>query len=119
MNIEPEKIPSILGQAKQTETPNWFDLISSLAFQKEGQYFLNQTVYLDDYTFIRCRFDNCTLITNKGTFKFIQCVIAGSQVVYSQEAYKVVKLFNSMAAYADQYPQFKATMNVDGTFNIE
>ncbi len=118
MSPEPEKSPSILGQATSV-SPYALALMEYLSFRKEGQYFLNQTVYLDDYTFIRCRFDNCTLITNKGTFKFNQCVISNCVVFYSQEAYKIVKLFNSLTPYANIYPQFQATMNADGTFTIE
>lgn len=116
--MEPEKSPQILGKTNQ---PTLYDLIfQSLYFRKEGQYFLNQTVYIDDYTFVRCRFDNCTLITNKGTFKFLQCVIGNGTVIrYGGEALKITKLFNSMSVYGQYYPSFLAKINADGTFNIE
>ena len=90
------------------------------AYRKEGQYFLNQTVYIDDYTFAKCRFDNCKLVTYKGTFKFDHCVVDASTVMfYGGEALKIVKLFNSESPFAASFPNFLVQLNQDGTFSLE
>lgn len=94
-------------------------LLASLSFRKEGQYFLDQTIYVDDYTFVKCRFDRCVLVTNRGTFRFIQCVIGADTVIsYGGEAFKVAALFNSMTGYVHLYPNFKVQINADGTFTL-
>ena len=67
-------LSEILGYTKKSEEtkPNDFiDFLAALAYKKESQYFLNQVVYIDDYTFDRCRFDGCRLVTFKGTFRFV------------------------------------------------
>lgn len=107
---------------KSEETkPNYLaDFLALVAYKKEGQYFLNQIVYIDDYTFERCRFDGGRLVTFKGTFRFVHCVISENTIIeYGGEAFKIAKLFNSKTAYANFYPNFKVTINLDGTFTLE
>ena len=53
-------------------------LSPSLLYQKTNQYFRNQRIYIDGYTFKNCRFDACELVTYKGTFVFEHCVIGES-----------------------------------------
>lgn len=95
-------------------------LLASISFRKEGQYFLNQTIYIDDYTFVRCRFDRCILVTNRGTFMFIECVISNDTIIsYGGEALKITKLFNSMTQYGHLYPNFIVKLNPNGTFTLQ
>lgn len=107
------------GQTNEAKSNWWDNILAALAYTKTGQYFLNQTIYIDDYTFERCRFDNCTLVTYKGTFRFVHCIVANTAIQYGAEAFKVAKLFNSMTTYSDLYPSFKVTINADGTFTLE
>ena len=96
------------------------NLLAGFSYKKVEQYFLDQVVYIDDYTFEKCRFDRCRLITFKGTFKFTNCVISANTIIeYGGDAFKVAKLFNSMAVYGDSYPNFKVTINTDGTITLE
>ena len=91
----------------------------SLLYQKTSQYFRNQRLYIDGYTFKNCRFDACELITYKGTFTFDHCVIGDDTVIiYGGEALKVVKLFNSKSPYWSLFPNIVAQINPDGTFTI-
>lgn len=116
-------LSEILGYTKKSEETKLNDFtnfLAALAYKKEGQYFLNQVVYIDDYTFERCRFDGCKLVTFKGTFRFVHCVISENTIIeYGGEAFRVAKLFNSKTAYANFYPNFKVTINIDGTFTLE
>lgn len=116
-------LSEILGYKVKSEEvqPNYLaNLLAALSYKKDGQYFLNQVVYIDDYTFERCRFDGCKLITFKGTFRFVHCVISTNTVIeYGGEAFKIATLFNSKTTYADLYPNFKAIINLDGTFTLE
>lgn len=114
------EILGFIGKSEETK-PNYLSsLLAALSYKKYGQYFLNQVVYIDDYTFERCRFDGCRLITFKGTFRFIHCVISTNTVIeYGGEAFKIATLFNSKTAYAHLYPNFIVKINFDGTFTLE
>jgi len=119
-----EKHPSIgerLGQRDVTINPSKLpQLLGLLPFQKKEQYFLNQTVYIDDYTFVKCRFDKCHLVTFKGTFKFNHCIIDPSTIIqYGGESLKIATLFNETTLKSELYPNFKARINEDGTFSLE
>ncbi len=94
-------------------------LAPSLLYQKTNQYFRNQRVYIDGYTFKNCRFDACELVTYKGTFVFEHCVIGDDTIIsYGGEALKIVKLFNSKSPYWSLFPYIVAQRNLDGTFTI-
>lgn len=120
----PKSALDYLSGLKLPVAPSTNSLLSSfldnLSFEKKGQYFRDQVIYIDDYIFTNCRFDRCKLVTLKGTFRFKHCVIDGSCIVeYGGEAKKLVTLFNSLTQYSDLYPMFKVTNNSDGTFNLE
>ncbi len=117
----PDWIHSLMKANSEAKPANTLsDWLANLSFEKIGQYFLNQTVYIDDYTFNKCRFDNCRLITFKGTFKFKHCVIDASTVIqYGGEAYKIATLFNVTTLNRRLYPNFEVKMNEDGTFSLE
>jgi len=88
-------------------------------YQKTNQYFRNQRIYIDGYTFKNCRFDACELVTYKGTFVFEHCVIGDDTIIsYGGEALKIVKLFNSKSPYGSLFPHIVAQRNLDGTFTI-
>ncbi len=94
-------------------------LFPSLLYQKTNQYFRNQRIFLDGYTFTRCRFDACELVTYKGTFVFDHCVIGDDTIIsYGGEALKIVQLFNSKSPYWNLFPNIVAQRNLDGTFTI-
>ncbi len=94
-------------------------LLSPLLYQKTNQYFRNQRIYIDGYTFKNCRFDACELVTYKGTFVFEHCVIGDDTIIsYGGEALKIVKLFNSKSPYWALFPHIVAQRNLDGTFTI-
>ena len=115
-----EILAGYIGKSEETKSNPLANLLAALSYKKEGQYFLNQVVYIDDYTFERCRFDGCKLITFKGTFRFVHCVISENTIIeYGGEAFRVAKLFNSKTAYANFYPNFTVTINMDGTFTLE
>ncbi len=92
---------------------------TSFLYQKINQYFRNQRIYIDGYTFQNCRFDACELITYQGTFVFDHCVIGDDTIIsYGGEALKVVKLFNSKSPYWSLFPNIVAQINPDRTFTI-
>lgn len=115
-----EILAGYIGKSEETKTNYLASLLAAFSYKKYSQYFLNQVVYIDDYTFERCRFDGCRLITFKGTFRFVHCVISENTVIeYGGEAFKIATLFNSKTAYARLYPNFTVTINLDGTFTLE
>lgn len=111
---------AVSAQQQQDHNKGLNSLLTAFAFRKESQYFLNQTVYIDDYTFVKCRFDNCRLVTYKGTFKFEHSVLdATTTILYGGEALKIVKLFNSKSPFSTYFPDLKVSINMDGTFSLE
>src|SRR5262245_48947239 len=50
------------------------------------RWFKDQTLHVDGYTFVRCRFDRCQLVTEVATFAFTDCYIAPTCSLYFQGA---------------------------------
>jgi hypothetical protein len=68
----------------------------------EARYFQRQRVSLDGYHFVRCRFDDCELVTTKATFKIENCVFGTCTLTILGEALNAVKLFNVFSRDAFQ-----------------
>lgn len=94
-------------------------LLSSLPYKIEGQWYYRQQVYLDGYTFIRCRFDQCDLITSKGSFVIDHCFFAQCKFIYLDTAARIVRLYNILATEAQRYwPYLTPTSHEDGTISV-
>ncbi|MGP1677064.1 MAG: hypothetical protein ACTS6J_07890 [Burkholderiales bacterium] len=85
-----------------------------------GLYFNTKTLTLDGYTFIGCRFDNCTLHVTTPNFDLIRCVIDESTtIIYGVAVLRVIQLFNSRYPWAYEHLKgFVPTRNADGTITI-
>lgn len=84
-------------------------------------YYNRKIVVLDGYTFIGCRFDNCTLKVSTLNFDVINCVIDQSTVIeYGEGVVKPIRLFISRYHWASQVipPYFRPQFNADGTITI-
>lgn len=96
--------------------------IGSYAARPEvnGLYFNGQTITLDGYKFIRCRFDNCKLQVHSVNFELINCVVDPSTIIsYGPSVLKVIELFNSRYPWAYEHlPGFVPIRNADGTITI-
>lgn len=85
----------------------------------ENQWYHNQQVNIDGYHFHKCRFDNCTIITSKGSFSFDHCYFSNCNFQYNDEALKIVRLFNVSATEARSFwPYLAPTVNEDGTLTL-
>ena len=91
------------------------------------RWFKDETLKIDGYTFERCRFDRCQLVTEMATFTFKHCFIAPDcGLFFVGPALKVARLLmhtlrvkgrltvvaGEEALYAPIHPE-------DGTFTIE
>ena len=91
-----------------------------------SRYFKNETVRIDGYTFERCRFDGCSLVTEMATFTFRECVIsADCGLFFTGPALKVARLLmhtlevkGRIVRVAGEDALF-AHVNPDGTFTLE
>lgn len=114
------KNQNILGlgaQAVQQSSLN-FLIQSNFSFKKENLYFRNKQIDIDGYEFINCRFDNCKFSTEKGTFKFKNCVFDESTLVsYSGAALKILKLYNRRVQIKSA--NLSPEINADGTITIQ
>jgi hypothetical protein len=48
----------------------------------QARWFKGETIHIDGYTFERCRFDGCNLVTEMATFAFKDCVIGPDCSLY-------------------------------------
>jgi len=94
----------------------------------QGQWFKDQTLYIDGYTFVGCRFDRCNLITQWATFTFRSCFISPDCRLYFQgPALKLVRLMMHDLRQKGHLPHVEWTQardifptpNDDGTFTLE
>ena len=57
------------------------------------RWFKDQTIHIDGYTFERCRFDRCALVTEQATFSFRECFISPDcRIYFKGPALKVARL---------------------------
>lgn len=102
---------------------NTLSLIASLMTKPEikDAWFNNKEVKLDGFRFVGCRFDNCKLTVSSVNFEIENCHIdATTQILYSGEIIKPIRLFNSRYDWVYQHaPFFAPTKNADGTITIK
>lgn len=89
-------------------------------------WFKDRRIHIDGYTFERCRFDRCSLITENATFSFKECFIASDcGVFFTGPALKTARLLMHVLSIkarltrVDGEDAVYATVNPDGTFNLE
>lgn len=116
-----ERLSEALGQQR---SPFMGLLLARLTIQ--DRWFKDTTVHLDGYTFERCRFDRCQLVTEYATFVLRNCVISPDCGIYfNGAALKIARLLmqvlhgkqriNPVKGEEGIFPQ----QNPDGTFTLE
>lgn len=86
----------------------------------KNQWFNGQTLKLDGWHFISCRFDNCKLFVSTPYFFIEGCLIDASTIItYSPELLEVVRLFNYRNTHMKiNHPNFCPRFNADGTMTV-
>lgn len=93
-------------------------LLSSAPYTVTGQWYYKQSVTLDGYNFVRCRFDNCSVITLKGTFSLDHCYFSSCMYYVQKEAKAVVQLASLVVPELRQrWPFVAIRQEADGTFS--
>lgn len=107
MSPEPPKIPSslsdILGQLPPKQDAYNFaaEFLRSISSPPpapapptiEDRWFKDQSINIDGYTFVRCRFDRCKLVTERATFAFRNCYLdPQTGLFFNGAALKLVRL---------------------------
>ena len=107
------------------ERPNAGQGLSSLRnlvqnTQVTEVWFNNKNVTLDGFTFVGCRFDNCTLYISSVHFEMHRCFLDSSNTIYySSGTAKLIRLFNSRYSWTyEQIPMFAPVKHEDGTITI-
>lgn len=74
----------------------------------KGLYYNGQIIRLDGYSWVGCRFDNCTLEATSTNFELKNCIIdSTNQIAYSNDILKIIQLFCSRYDWAYQFfPQW-------------
>ena len=86
----------------------------------EGLWFNQKTVHLTGYKFVRCRFDDCTLVIANGNFSLEKCYLEPDTTIqFAHEAVKLIQLFNKDNQWvSERYPSFSPEEHPDGTISI-
>jgi hypothetical protein len=86
----------------------------------KGQWFKNQEMRLDGWSFQNCRFDGCRLNVASTTFKLERCYIdEHTSIVFEGAILNVVRLFHVRNEYMKKSaPYFAPTYHEDGTISI-
>lgn len=107
----------------ESENQNTYGLLSSFLNKLElkGIWFNGKEVKLDGFRFVNCRFDNCKLTVSSTNFEIESCHIDDtSQIIYSGDIVKPIRLFNSRYDWIySNAPFFAPIKNVDGTITIK
>jgi hypothetical protein len=108
-----------------SELSNLGNLFASYAFAKpevKGLWYNRQTVMLDGYRFVGCRFDSCEIHINSNEFELDHCLISqDSLIVYGLGVVRPINLFVTRAPpfVRNTYPNFVAVQNSDGTITLK
>lgn len=120
--FNPKTPTGLLDQTAAAHSAKSFaDILYSARPEAKNLYYRNQTIKLDGYSFIGCRFDGCQLEVSSSNFDIINCVIDQSTVInYGNSVVKVIQLFNSRFdwAYSHFHSYFTPRKNPDGTITI-
>src|SRR5579872_2896201 len=92
--------PAAAGIGRALGNPSSFGIgLDALAhylkqspFTYEDKWFHRQEIKLSGYSFSRCRFDDCALIVSNGIFRLDHCFLAGSKILYLDDALRIVRL---------------------------
>lgn len=92
----------------------------------QDRWFKDETIKIDGYTFERCRFDRCNLVSELATFTFRQCFISPDcGLFFVGPALKVARLLMHTLAVKARITRVAgeeaiyAPINPDGTFSLE
>ena len=118
----------LLGAALSSANPAQGGLASALGYydffskrKVEGLWFDAKRIVLDGYSFIGCRFDNCTLVVTSTNFDLTNCLIDKRCVIeYGNEITKIIQIFNSQwgESYHRWASPFVPTRNPNGSITI-
>jgi len=86
----------------------------------KGQWFKDQTMRLDGWTFQNCRFDGCMLHVATSSIRLDRCYIdEETSIVFEGMVLNIVRLFHVRNDYMkDKFPYFAPTYHDDGTISI-
>ncbi len=92
----------------------------------QDRWFKDETLRIDGYTFERCRFDRCKLMSDMATFTFRECFLSPDCGLYfTGPALKVARLLMHALHIKERITPVAgeealyATLNPDGTFSLE
>jgi hypothetical protein len=94
-------------------------MLSEMLITLSDKVFIDRTFALDGYRFINCRFERCTLTTNRGTFELHHCWFDdATQRVLGSDAQKCVQFYAFKNDKLKASPGFGPTVYPDGTISI-
>ena len=87
-----------------------------------GLYYNGQTIRLDGYTWVGCRFDNCTLEVITTNFELVDCIVdSTNQAIYGSAVLKIIQLFCSRYPWSNTVfkPWFLPETKPNGSISIK
>lgn len=99
------------------------ELLGQSLINMDDGFFKDQKILIDGYRFYNCRFEDCKLVSLRGTFEFHRCVFPRTSRVYGEEALKCLQLtlvgWEGVEALKDSYAEgCFPKINSDGSYTI-
>jgi len=105
--------------------PQWLPIIPQPKIIQD-RWFKDTNIDIDGYTFQRCRFDRCSLITEAATFNFESCFVsADCRLYFKGPALKTARLLmhhmrgEGRIQTRPAEETLYAIINPDGTFTLK
>jgi hypothetical protein len=93
-------------------------LLAELLITIADKSFENQTLYIDGYRFINCRFTKCNLVALRGTFEFHHCFIVEGTRAFNEGAMKSIQFYTLWRPTMEVSSAFRAILHPDGSFSV-
>lgn len=94
-------------------------MLSEMLITLSDKIFIDRHFSLDGYRFVNCRFENCTLVTYRGTFELHHCWIdAATTRRFTADAQKCVQFYTYKDEKLQVVPAFGPKVYPDGSVSI-
>jgi hypothetical protein len=94
-------------------------LLTNYQYKIEGQWFYQQTLVIDGYAYVRCRFDNCHIHLRRGDFVLDHCYFGYCTVWFWDDALTAIRLYNIFSTPPDSFPDhIRPIKHEDGTVTV-
>ena len=107
--------------AESNALGNINEFLRTIPYAITGQWFYAQNIFLDGFSFTRCRFDGCNVYLARGMFVLDHCYFHNCTFFYTDETLASIRLFvgNHVPNTVNLIPHLRPIINADGTVSVD